>query len=68
MTSNAADNGTAATSNKSLPLTDKVLESLAIAKRGVDELLIESDFAQKLARSEQTGRLETRRVQARLGL
>jgi len=32
-----------------LPLTDKVLESLAIAKRGVDELLIESDFAQKLA-------------------
>ena len=38
-----------------LPLTDRVLESLAIAKRGVDELLIEADFAQKLARSEQTG-------------
>jgi len=39
-----------------LPLTDKVLESLAIAKRGVDELLIESEFAQKLARSEQSGK------------
>ena len=38
-----------------LPLTDRVLESLAIAKRGVDELLVEADFAQKLARSEQTG-------------
>jgi len=38
-----------------LPLTDKVQEALAIAKRGVDELLIESEFAQKLARSEQSG-------------
>lgn len=38
-----------------LPLSDKVLEALAITKRGVDELLIESEFAQKLARSEQTG-------------
>ncbi|HEU4776657.1 MAG TPA: tyrosine--tRNA ligase [Telluria sp.] len=38
-----------------LPLTDKVLEALAITKRGVDELLIESEFAQKLARSEQSG-------------
>jgi tyrosyl-tRNA synthetase len=38
-----------------LPLTDTVLEALAITKRGVDELLIESEFAQKLARSEQTG-------------
>lgn len=38
-----------------LPLTDSVLEALAITKRGVDELLIESEFAQKLARSEQTG-------------
>jgi tyrosyl-tRNA synthetase len=38
-----------------LPLTDKVQEALAIAKRGVDELLIESEFAQKLARSEKTG-------------
>ncbi|QGZ41172.1 tyrosyl-tRNA synthetase [Pseudoduganella flava] len=38
-----------------LPLSDTVQEALAIAKRGVDELLIESEFAQKLARSEQTG-------------
>ena len=39
----------------SLPLTDAVLEALAITKRGTDELLIESEFAQKLARSEQSG-------------
>ena len=39
-----------------LPLTDAVLEALAVAKRGADELLIESEFAQKLARSEQSGR------------
>jgi tyrosyl-tRNA synthetase len=39
-----------------LPLSDSVLEALAIAVRGVDELLIESEFAQKLARSEQTGK------------
>ena len=38
-----------------LPLTDSVLEALAITKRGVDELLIESEFAQKLARSERSG-------------
>jgi tyrosyl-tRNA synthetase len=38
-----------------LPLTDKVREALAITKRGVDELLIETEFAHKLARSEQTG-------------
>jgi tyrosyl-tRNA synthetase len=38
-----------------LPLTDRVQEALAITKRGVDELLIESEFAQKLARSEQSG-------------
>ncbi|NGZ87925.1 tyrosine--tRNA ligase [Duganella aceris] len=41
--------------SKALPLTDKVQEALAITKRGVDELLIESEFAQKLARSEQSG-------------
>ncbi|MFL6658482.1 MAG: tyrosine--tRNA ligase [Massilia sp.] len=35
-------------------MTDTVLEALAITKRGVDELLIESEFAQKLARSEQS--------------
>ncbi|MFA9216096.1 MAG: tyrosine--tRNA ligase [Sphingomonadaceae bacterium] len=38
-----------------LPLSDRVQEALAITKRGVDELLIESEFAQKLARSEQSG-------------
>lgn len=38
-----------------LPLTDAVQEALAITKRGVDELLIEAEFAQKLARSEKTG-------------
>ncbi|HEX8405574.1 MAG TPA: tyrosine--tRNA ligase [Duganella sp.] len=41
--------------SKILPLSDKVQEALAITKRGVDELLIESEFAQKLARSEQSG-------------
>ena len=39
-----------------LPLSDRVKESLAIVKRGVDELLIESEFAQKLARAEQSGK------------
>ncbi|MBG6221527.1 MULTISPECIES: tyrosine--tRNA ligase [unclassified Janthinobacterium] len=38
-----------------LPLSDRVQEALAITKRGVDELLIESEFAQKLARSEKSG-------------
>ncbi|MBQ5941386.1 MULTISPECIES: tyrosine--tRNA ligase [unclassified Massilia] len=57
MTSNAsAGHGNPVTPSTPLPLTDKVLESLAIAKRGVDELLIESEFAQKLARSEQSGK------------
>jgi tyrosyl-tRNA synthetase len=40
---------------KALPLSDAVHEALAIAKRGTEEILIESEFAQKLARSEQTG-------------
>ncbi|MBB5392615.1 MULTISPECIES: tyrosine--tRNA ligase [unclassified Herbaspirillum] len=44
-----------AASSSSLPLSDQVREAMAIARRGVDELLIESEFAQKLARSEQTG-------------
>jgi tyrosyl-tRNA synthetase len=43
-------------SDAALPLSDKVQEALAITKRGVDELLIESDMAQKLARSERTGK------------
>ena len=41
---------------KALPLSDAVQHALAVTKRGVDELLIESEFAQKLARSEQTGK------------
>ncbi|MDE2428044.1 MAG: tyrosine--tRNA ligase [Burkholderiales bacterium] len=39
-----------------LPLSDAVQHAMSVAKRGVDELLIESEFAQKLARSEQTGK------------
>jgi len=38
-----------------LPLSDAVQEALAVVKRGADELLIESEFAQKLARSERSG-------------
>ena len=41
---------------ESLPLSDSVKEALAVTKRGVDELLIEAEFAQKLARSEKTGK------------
>ena len=37
------------------PITDEVRHALAITKRGVDELLIEEEFAQKLARSAATG-------------
>lgn len=39
-----------------LPLSDAVQNALTVAKRGVEELLIESEFAQKLARSEQSGK------------
>lgn len=57
MTSSAPSKNTAAAPAVApLPLTDAVREALAITKRGVDELLIESEFAQKLARSEQTGK------------
>jgi len=38
-----------------LSLSEAVQEALAITKRGVDELLIETEFAQKLARSERSG-------------
>jgi tyrosyl-tRNA synthetase len=44
------------TVSPTLPISDKVREALAIVKRGVDELLIESEFAQKLAASEKTGK------------
>jgi tyrosyl-tRNA synthetase len=52
----SANNKTATSSGTTaLPLSEAVQEALAITKRGVDELLIESEFAQKLARSEQSG-------------
>ncbi|MCS6945679.1 MAG: tyrosine--tRNA ligase [Sutterellaceae bacterium] len=38
------------------PITPAVERALALIKRGCEELLIESEFAQKLARSEATGR------------
>jgi tyrosyl-tRNA synthetase len=37
------------------PITEPVRRALALIKRGCDELLIESEFAQKLARSAETG-------------
>ena len=40
---------------KEIIFSDQVREALAITKRGVDELLIEHEFAVKLARSEATG-------------
>lgn len=54
-TSAAAASAATSAAPSRLPLTDKVQEALAITKRGIDELLIESEFAQKLARSEQSG-------------
>ena len=38
-----------------LPLSDAVKEALAITLRGTEELLVEAEFAQKLARAEKTG-------------
>ncbi len=52
MTENISDKAAV----EELPLTDSVKEALAIAKRGCDELIVEADFAQKLARSEKTGK------------
>ncbi len=42
-------------SSPSEPLSSEVLADLAIVKRGCDELLVESEFARKLARSHATG-------------
>jgi tyrosyl-tRNA synthetase len=39
-----------------LPLSDVVQEAMSVAKRGAEELLIESEFAQKLARAEKSGK------------
>ena len=44
------------TATPSLPISDAVRHALEIIKRGVDELLIESEFAQKLAASEKSGK------------
>ncbi|CAM8646184.1 TyrS Tyrosyl-tRNA synthetase [Oxalobacteraceae bacterium] len=44
------------TAAPSLPISDAVRHALEIIKRGVDELLIESEFAQKLAASEKSGK------------
>ncbi|AJC21124.1 tyrosine--tRNA ligase [Pandoraea pulmonicola] len=46
----------ALTSDKKYPVTDATRAALAIAKRGCDELLVEEEFLQKLARSEATGK------------
>ena len=54
--SGAAAATAATTAATALPLSDRVREALAIVKRGVDELLIESEFAQKLASSEKNGK------------
>jgi tyrosyl-tRNA synthetase len=45
-----------ATPSQTATLSDNVKQALEITKRGVDELLIETEFAQKLARAEQTGK------------
>jgi len=40
---------------KTYPITREIERALALVKRGCDELLIEAEFAQKLARSHATG-------------
>ncbi|WP_250533007.1 tyrosine--tRNA ligase [Caballeronia sp. AZ10_KS36] len=49
-------NASSAPPREAFPITDDVRAALAIAKRGCDELLIEDEFAQKLARSAATGK------------
>jgi len=41
-------------STKSYPVTLRVLEAMEVTKRGCEELLVEADWLQKLARSEAT--------------
>ncbi|BEI39895.1 tyrosine--tRNA ligase [Polynucleobacter sp. HIN8] len=41
-------------STKSYPVTPRVLEAMEVTKRGCEELLVEADWLQKLARSEAT--------------
>ncbi len=47
---------TAPSSAAVLPITREVEDALALVKRGCDELLIESEFAQKLARARQSSK------------
>jgi tyrosyl-tRNA synthetase len=44
------------TPSAAYPVTDEVRHAMAVAKRGVDELLVEAEFEQKLARSAATGK------------
>lgn len=43
-------------SSSTLALSDTIQAALEITKRGVDELLVENEFIQKLIQSEQTGK------------
>ncbi|MGI4860308.1 MAG: tyrosine--tRNA ligase, partial [Janthinobacterium lividum] len=51
----ASGNARPADATPSWPVTDAVLQALAITRRGCDELLIEDEFKRKLARSAATG-------------
>ena len=44
-----------ATPNLNYPVTDRVRDALAVSRRGCEELLPETDWIAKLARSEATG-------------
>jgi tyrosyl-tRNA synthetase len=52
----SSEQNLAATQNLAYPVTDEVLHAMTVVKRGVDELLVESEFEQKLARSLATGK------------
>jgi tyrosyl-tRNA synthetase len=56
MNINAAHDPSTPAAAPQLPLSNAVKEALAMVKRGAEELLIESEFAQKLAHSEKTGK------------
>ena len=43
-------------STKPYPVTPRTLEAMEITKRGCEELLVEADWLQKLARSEATSK------------
>lgn len=51
----SADHLVSTAPSTALPLSDRVQEALATTRRGTDELLIEAEFAQKLARAERSG-------------